>query len=267
MHIRKLATFASSLVFLAALGGCSSDEDDDAASGGASSSGAGASSSSGEGGSGAAGASGSGGSGGSGARGGAGGAGSGGTGGGGTSMSFFVTSDTAETGDLGGLAGADARCQTLAEAAGAGDKTWVAYLSVAEPATNAVDRIGPGPYYNAAGVLLAADKAALHMLIGSADLFLDETGQKVNGQWDGSPDPNEHDIFTGSTAEGTLQEGATCDDWTSDSGDGRVGHSDGLGPNMNPDPPYASWNSSHDADCGDPASSGGAGKVYCFVAP
>jgi hypothetical protein len=182
-------------------------------------------------------------------------------------MSFFVTSSTSETGDLGGLDGADARCQALAEAVGEGSKTWVAYLSVAEPATNAVDRIGPGPYHNAAGVLLAADKAALHMLTGNADLFLDETGAKINGQWDGSPDPNEHDILTGSTADGTLQEGATCDDWTSDNGDGRVGHSDGLGPGMSSDPPYASWNSSHDANCGNLASSGGAGKIYCFVAP
>jgi len=266
MKIRYLTPFASSLVLFAALTSCSDDET--AGTGAAaSSSGAGASSSSGEGGAGATGGSGSGASGAEGGSGGAGGsAATGGTGGGVSTMTFFVTSDTSETGDIGGLAGADTRCQTLAEAAGAGDKTWAAFLSVADPETNAIDRIADGPYVNAAGVTLAADKAALLALTGDPDLFLDENGGKVNGQWDGSPDPNEHDILTGSTDEGTLLEGATCDDWTSDQGDARVGHSDGLGPNMNPDPPYSSWQSSHDSDCGNLAQSGGAGKLYCFVA-
>ncbi len=187
--------------------------------------------------------------------------------GGGSMMNFFVTSDTRPSGDFGGLAGADQRCQDLAAAVGEGSKTWRAYLSAEDPPTNARDRIGPGPYYNAAGVMVAADSAALHAMVGDATLILTESGGMVNGQWDGSPDPNEHDIMTGSAADGTLDGSGTCDDWTSGNGSVRVGHSDGLGPNANPDPPYSSWNSSHDGSCGDPASTGGAAKIYCFVGP
>ena len=150
---------------------------------------------------------------------------------------------------------------------GEGAKTWRAYLSNQDPPIDARDRIGPGPYYNAAGDMVAADSAALHALTGSAALFLTETGQMVNGQWAGSPDPNEHDIMTGSTAQGTLDAAGTCGDWTTGDGPVKVGHSDGLGPNMNPDPPFSSWNSSHDGSCGDPASTGGAAKIYCFVGP
>jgi hypothetical protein len=257
---------ASCLFVLSALVGCGSDEEDDAAAG------AGASSSAGNTGSGAASSSGAGGdasgSGGQGATGGGGAAGSGGSGGGGSAMNFFVTSDTSPDGNFGGLAGADARCQMLAEAAGEGAKTWRAYLSTEQPPTNARDRIGEGPYYNAAGVVVAADKAALHdMLAGNADLFLTETGDKVNGQWDQSPDPNQHDIMTGTTADGLVDAGATCADWTSDTGSVRVGHSDGLGPGGSDEPQYVSWNSSHDGQCGDPEATGGAGKIYCFVGP
>jgi hypothetical protein len=192
---------------------------------------------------------------------------SGGAGGGGSLMNFFVTSDTRPDGIFGGLQGADDRCQTLAGAVGEGSKTWRAYLSIENPATNARDRIGSGPYYNAAGVEVAADKDALHMIDGHADLFLDENGQKINGQWPQSPGPNEHDIMTGTTADGMLDAGATCGDWTMNAGSVRVGHSDGLGPGGSNMPPYNSWNSSHDGSCSNPAQTGGAGKIYCFVGP
>lgn len=185
--------------------------------------------------------------------------------GGGTMMNFFVSSDTSPDGNFGGLMGADERCQSLAAAVGEGGKVWRAYLSTENPPTNARDRIGPGPYYNAAGAMIAADKDALHMMMGNADVFLTEQGDKVNGQWDQSPDPNEHDIVTGSTADGMVQAGATCDDWTSSDGDMRVGHSDGLGPGGSMMMQYVSWNSSHTAPCDDPESTGGAAKIYCFT--
>ena len=45
-------------------------------------------------------------------------------------MSFFVSSVGSGKGaDFGGLAGADRHCQSLAAAAGAGQRTWRAYLS------------------------------------------------------------------------------------------------------------------------------------------
>jgi hypothetical protein len=158
-------------------------------------------------------------------------------------LSFFVTSDKSMTGDLGGLRGADARCQALAEAAGAGARTFHAYVSVEHDAANggaathARDRIGKGPWYNAKGALLASDMDALHARSGDADLFLDENGAKINGQWEGSPTPNEHDVLTGSDADGRVLPGKTCADWTSAAADlaAQVGHSDGLGPNRNSD--------------------------------
>jgi hypothetical protein len=182
-------------------------------------------------------------------------------------MNFFVTSDSNPDANLGGLEGADARCQALAEAVGHGDKTWVAYLSTEEPAVNARDRIGEGPYYNSEGTLIAADKAALHARTGDAALFLDENGARINGQWADSPDPNEHDILTGTEPDGTVAAGLTCGDWTATTGESRVGHSDGLGPDMNPAEPYSFWNGSHEGQCGDVLPGGGAGKIYCFVAP
>ena len=98
-------------------------------------------------------------------------------------MNFFVTSDTSMNGNLGGLMGADMRCQRLATAVGAGGKTWRAYLSAMTPPTNARDRIGDGPYYNSAGVMVAASKDALHMRNGDAALFITEQGRRINGQW------------------------------------------------------------------------------------
>jgi hypothetical protein len=191
------------------------------------------------------------------------------------SLGFFVTSDKSATGNLGGLPGADARCEALAEAVGAGSRTWRAYLSVEkDPAnggnpTHARDRIGAGPWYNAKGVLLAADVDALHALTGDAELFLDEKGEKINGQWEGSPSPNEHDVLTGSDAQGRVAPGKTCADWTSADATlfAQVGHSDGLGPMRNGAPPFNSWQSSHESGgCNNTTPRGGAGRLYCFAA-
>jgi hypothetical protein len=187
-------------------------------------------------------------------------------------LSFFVTSDTSITGSLGGLSGADARCLKLAKAVGAASKTWHAYLSVAkgpdDKSVHARDRIGKGPWYNAKGVEVAKDLDALHARSGDAEVFLDENGHKINGQWAGSPPPVEHDVLTGSTPEGMLLEGKTCADWTSSdmAVTAQVGHSDGLGPNMSSMGMYASWNSSHEnGGCNDTAPRGGAGRLYCFA--
>jgi len=203
------------------------------------------------------------------------GGGSAGSGGAPSKTTFFVTSDKSMTANLGGLKGADARCQALAVAAGLGDHTFHAYLSVEhEPPTtgmpmNARDRIGTGPWYNSKGVLLAQNVTALHALpSGNSELFLDEKGQKINGHWAGSPTPVEHDVLTGSTAMGTLMAGETCADWTSvaTTPTAQVGHTDGLGPDMSMTPPYNSWNSAHaNGGCADTAPLGGAGRLYCFA--
>jgi hypothetical protein len=189
-------------------------------------------------------------------------------------MTFFVTSDKSPTGNLGGLAGADKRCQDLAAAAGQGSRTWHAYLSVAMgpggTAVNAKDRIGAGPWYNSKGALLANNVAELHAANRSGDhtLYITEKGDFVNGNWVGSPSPVEHDILTGSNADGTLKANETCKDWTSMSATDKawVGHTDGLGPNADPTPPYNSWNSSHEnGGCDNTMPKGGAGRLYCFA--
>jgi hypothetical protein len=189
-------------------------------------------------------------------------------------MSFFVTSATSVTGNLGGLRGADALCQTLATAAGVGSKTWRAYLSVERDAdngnraTDARSRIGNGPWVNAALVTVAANLTELHARKGDAAVFVDERGQRINGQWTGSPSPVQHDILTGSNADGTLMTGATCADWTSDSTTlfAQVGHSDGLGPNGDTSGTLSSWNSAHaNQNCANTAPRGGAGRIYCFA--
>ncbi|MGC4086847.1 MAG: hypothetical protein QM756_02905 [Polyangiaceae bacterium] len=182
-------------------------------------------------------------------------------------MNFFVSSDTDTDANLGGLAMADQRCQALAAAVGHGSKTWHAYLSIESPMTNARDRIGNGPYYNSKGDLLAADKTALHARAGDAALFLDEKGNRINGQWSGSPTPNQHDILTGTKADGTVSTGLTCGDWMSTTGNSQVGHSDGLGPNMATTGTYTVWNAAHTGQCGNTQPGGGAGRIYCFVAP
>ena len=192
----------------------------------------------------------------------------------GPAPSFFVTSATSVTGNLGGLTGADATCQRLASAVGQGGRTWRAYLSVERDASNAnqpthaKDRIGTGPWYNVNLQLLANNVAELHSRTGDAALFLDERGQRINGQWTGSPSPVEHDILTGSNSDGTLMAGMTCSDWTSDSASvaAQVGHSDGMGPNQSTAPPLSSWNSAHaNQNCSNTAPRGGAGRIYCFA--
>jgi hypothetical protein len=192
----------------------------------------------------------------------------------GTGTTFFVTSTRSTTGNLGGLRGADATCQNLANAVGAGNKTWRAYLSVERDPDNgnrpvdAHSRIGSGPWFNAKGVMLASNLSALHALKGDAALFVDERGEQINGQWVGSPTPNEHDILTGSAADGTLLPGLTCGDWTSASPTaiGQVGHSDGFGPNRDTSGALSSWNSAHtNQNCANTAPRGGAGRFYCFA--
>lgn len=187
---------------------------------------------------------------------------------------FFVTSATSVTGNLGGLAGADATCQRLASAAGHTGGTWRAYLSVERDPTNgdrpthARDRIGNGPWFNANRVLIASSLAELHSRTGDAELFVDERGLRINGQWPGSPTPNEHDMLTGSNADGTLAPGLTCADWTSSSTTvaAQVGHSDGMGPNQSTAGSLASWNSAHaNRNCSNTAPGGGAGRFYCFA--
>jgi hypothetical protein len=196
-------------------------------------------------------------------------------------MSFFVTSVGSGKGaDLGGLAGADAHCQKLAAAAGAGNRTWRAYLSVpgafpsqanpsGVPSIHARDRIGTGPWYNAKGVLIARDVAHLHN--GNhlnKETALDEKGAVIKGRGD---TPNEHDILTGSRADGTAfapQTDTTCKAWTSSSdGSAIVGHHDRIGPL--PENWARSWNFSHQsAGCSPEAlvRTGGTGRFYCFAA-
>lgn len=185
------------------------------------------------------------------------------------SMSFFITSVGPGNGaDLGGLEGADQHCQMLAEEAGAGDKTWRAYLSTTDPVVNARDRIGDGPWYNANGVVVAENVDHLHSEDNNLNKenSIDENGEMVNGRGD---DPNMHDILTGSTLEGTAFEGGedtTCSDWTSSSEDGsaQVGHHDRTGGGENP----TSWNSAHGSRGCSQANlqgTGGNGLYYCFA--
>jgi sarcosine oxidase delta subunit len=192
----------------------------------------------------------------------------------GSSLGFFVTSATSTTGNLGGLAGADATCQRLAGAVGQGSRTWRAYLSVErDPAngnqpTHARDRIGTGPWFNANRVPVANNVAELHARTGDPAVFLDEHGQRINGQWIGSPAPVEHDMLTGSNSDGTVAAGLTCADWTSASADmaAQVGHSDGMGPNQSTAGALSSWNSAHaNQNCANTAPRGGAGRFYCFA--
>jgi hypothetical protein len=189
-------------------------------------------------------------------------------------MTFFVTSATSTTGNLGGLAAADATCKRLASTVGQGARTWRAYLSVERDASNgnqpthAKDRIGRGPWRNAVNMVVANDLVDLHSRTGDAAVFVDERGQRINGQWTGSPAPVEHDIMTGSNADGTLAPGLTCSDWTSasETAIGQVGHSDGLGPNQGTTGTLTSWNAAHtNQNCSNTAPRGGAGRFYCFA--
>lgn len=185
-----------------------------------------------------------------------------------TSMSFFVTSQGPGKGaNLGGLAGADAHCQSLAEAAGSSGKTWHAYLSTSD--TDARDRIGSGPWFNAKGEKIADDVASLHSDANgiSKQTALDEKGEVVNGRGD---EPNRHDILTGSMPDGTKAADQTCGDWSMDGTEGAamMGHHDRMG--LDDSPPAKSWNSSHASrgGCSQDAlkGTGGDGLFYCFAA-
>jgi uncharacterized protein DUF1554 len=192
----------------------------------------------------------------------------------GPQVNFFVSSATSATGNLGGLSGADGICQRLATSAGFGDRIWHAYLSVEHNSsnnnqpTNARDRIGNGPWYNVNLVRVANNLTELHARTGDAAVFVDERGNRINGQWTGSPSPVQHDILTGSNADGTVASGLTCADWTSasDTLQAQVGHSDGFGTGQSTSGTNASWNSAHvNGSCANTAPRGGAGRIYCFA--
>ena len=188
-------------------------------------------------------------------------------------MNFFVASTVPGSGNLGGLVGADRICQTLAQAHGAGNHIWRAYLSTQTTAqaagVNARDRIGPGPWYNAKGAMIAANVADLH---GDQQrdrnniqktTALNERGATGPGMGDPG---NEHDILTGSDSDGRAFPAGldtTCDNWTSEGSDHRamLGHSDRTGSSV-------SWNSAHlSRNCTRAGliATGGAGHFYCFA--
>ncbi len=188
-------------------------------------------------------------------------------------MSFFVTSEgPGKGGDLGGLAGADKHCQSLAAAAGAGKRTWHAYLSTSAaggaPAVNARDRIGKGPWYNAKGVLIARNVDELHGENHlNKDTALTEKGEMVNGRGD---TPNQHDILTGSDSMGMAFPAgldATCGNWTQGAGgSAQVGHHDRRG--LDEKPPAKSWNHAHPSrgcSLDELRTTGGNGRFYCFA--
>jgi len=186
-------------------------------------------------------------------------------------MGFFVTSvGLGKGGDLGGLKGADEHCQSLAEAAGAGERTWRAYLSTETEGgrgENARLRIGNGPWYNAAGILIGADLNDLHNYNKTITKFtaLDENGNLINGRGE---TPSRHDILTGTLEDGMSfwpdDADHTCNNWTSsDEGSAMVGHHDRYGFGN------VSWNSTHQSvGCSqeDLIFSSGDGLFYCFAA-
>jgi hypothetical protein len=192
-------------------------------------------------------------------------------------MSFFVTSSGSGKGaDLGGLAGADKHCQSLAQSAGAGGRTWHAYLSTTGAGSvNARDRIGRGPWQNAKGVVVAAGVDQLHGTNNlTKETALNEKGEMVNGRTD---KPNMHDMLTGSTPDGRAIGGSddsTCKNWTTSAvGAAMLGHHDRQG--LRDDDASKSWNSSHLSRAskdGAPGCSqvalqgtGGNGLFYCFA--
>src|ERR1700742_2362574 len=194
------------------------------------------------------------------------------------SAGFFLPSAGPGKGaDLGGIEGADKHCQSLAQATGAGTKTWHAYLSTqaadGKPAVNAKDRIGKGPWQNVKGVVVAKDVADLHSANNNMtkQTALSEKGEVINGRGD---TPNRHDVLTGSQPDGTAfgpETDRTCKNWTSSTqGAAMMGHSDRQG--LRDDDASKSWNSSHpsrgpDGGCSqaDLKSTGGDGLLYCFA--
>lgn len=189
----------------------------------------------------------------------------------GSTLSFFITSVGLDGGKLGGLTGADAHCLKLATAAGAGGRTWRAYLSAptttGSPAVNARDRIGKGPWFNAKGVKVASSVAELHSATNNInkESALTEKGEIVKGRGD---TPNQHDILTGSKADGTAGTATpdtTCSAWTSNTtGAAIVGHHDRIGGGAD----ATSWNSAHSSSGCSAANlvgTGGNGYFYCFA--
>ena len=207
-------------------------------------------------------------------------------------MSFFIAANPTGTGNLGGLEGADRICQTAAAAAGAGNRTWHAYLSQEQrgttPRVNARGRIGNGPWYNAKGQLIASNVADLH---GDQQrdrnniqraTALDEKGKEVPGPGQQGVQ-NEHDVLTGSDAQGrAFTDGLdhTCNNWTSDGmtlpvpetqqkqgvpaerARAMLGHMDRTGGGN------ISWNAAHMSQgCSKQSlnNTGGAGRLYCFA--
>lgn len=187
------------------------------------------------------------------------------------SMGFFITSvGMGDGANLGGLKGADAHCNKLATAAGAGNRDWRAYLSTEEDGKRGISarsRIGNGPWYNAIGNLIATNTTDLHLYNKTITLetALDEKGNRIKGRGD---KPNEHDILTGSMDDGTAyfpdDQDHTCNNWTSnDEGSAQVGHHDRHGGGN------TSWSSAHGSrGCSQSAltKTGGAGYFYCFAA-
>lgn len=189
-------------------------------------------------------------------------------------MSFFVTSASKGDGaNYGGVAGADQYCQMLAAAAGAGNRTWHAYVSSqGADAVNARDRIGNGPWFNAKGQRVAQNLSDLHgdtleqARVGNSltkATVLDEKGGTIKGFGDM---PNQHDILTGSMPDGKAYTDGmdhTCNNYTSDTtGTVQLGHFDRTGG------PNTSWNSAHpSAGCSQDnlVRTGGAGLLYCFA--
>jgi len=190
-------------------------------------------------------------------------------------MTFFITSVGGPQGaNFGGLDGADRHCQALATKAGAGSKTWRAYLSTqtvgGATAVNAKDRIGKGPWTNAKGVVIATSVEDLHSPNNkiTAETNVAETGRLIPSRF---YTVNQHDILTGSQANGTAfppDKDMTCGNWTkSGEGNAMVGHADRMG--LRDDDASKSWNASHPSRACDAASlvaTGGAGLLYCFAA-
>ncbi|MFA4886662.1 MAG: hypothetical protein WC595_00455 [Candidatus Nanoarchaeia archaeon] len=188
--------------------------------------------------------------------------------------SFFITSkgNGAQGGNYNGINGADAYCQSL----GLAGKTWKAYLSTSTE--NAKDRIGNGPWHNLKGELIATTLAQLHNGIPS-NLIYDEKGTSILNSDGSSAIKADHDVLTGSTSQGELQQGLptnpnannpTCNDWTDGSGTwmdtnfAYLGHADWS---ANDQEGIASWNSAHEAPCSEEGlkSTAGSGKLYCFA--
>lgn len=190
-------------------------------------------------------------------------------------MTFFITSKSGPDGaNFGGIAGADKHCQALAARAGAGHRTWRAYLSTqaadGKPAINARDRIGKGPWVNSAAVEVAANVDELHSAQSKINVEIgrSENGRRIPGR---QFVVNQHDILTGSTADGRAfppGKDMTCGNWTKNGeGAARVGHHDRM--SGRPGPAAKTWNSAHlSRGCSAAAlrSSGGAGLLYCFAA-